>query len=193
MEFDARAGVVQQQREGAAMRAAVVYESMYGNTRAIAEAIGTGLRPTYDVSVIRVGQARPAILEEVELLIVGGPTHAWSMSRARTRQSAAASAEKPGSRLALEPDAIDVGLREWFESLGRRSGRAAAFDTRIDAPPMLTGRASKAIARRLQRLGYELAARPESFLVTKRNTLVAGEVERAQAWGARLASTLRTV
>ena len=175
------------------MRAVVVYESMYGNTRAIAEAIGSGLRPTYDVSVVTVGQARPEMLDDVELLIVGGPTHVWSMSRARTRQSAAAAAEKPGSGLALEPDAIDIGLREWFELLGRRSGRAAAFDTRIDAPPMVTGRASRPIGRRLQRHGYELAARPESFLVTKRNTLVAGEVERARAWAAGLASTLHTV
>ena len=175
------------------MRAVVVYESMYGNTRAIAEAIGEGLRPTYDVAVVRVGRVLPGTLADVDLLVVGGPTHVWSMSRTKTREGAAASAQKSGSGLSLEPDATDAGLREWFGSLGRRSGRAAAFDTRIDSPAMLTGRASKAIARRLRRRGYELAARPESFLVTKRNTLVDGEVGRAQAWAAGLASTLHTV
>jgi hypothetical protein len=175
------------------MRAVVVYESMYGNTRAIAEAIGAGLRPTYDVAVARVGQVLPGMLDDVELVVVGGPTHVWSMSRARTRQAAAASAQKPGSGLSLEPGATDAGLREWFESLGRRSGRAAVFDTRIDSPAMVTGRASKAIARRLRRHGYQLAARPESFLVTKRNVLVSGEVDRAQAWAAGLASSLHAV
>jgi hypothetical protein len=46
---------------------------------------------------------------------------------------------------------------------------AAAFDTRVDLPVALTGRASKGIARKLRRHGATLISRPESFLVTKDN------------------------
>ena len=68
-------------------------------------------------------------------------------------------------------------------------GAAAAFDTRIDAPAALTGRASKGIAKRLRRCGFSLVVEPESFLVDKHNRLVDGEEERARAWGAALAAT----
>jgi hypothetical protein len=67
---------------------------------------------------------------------------------------------------------------------------AAAFDTRIDGPALLTGRASKGIGRRLAHLGYDLVADPESFLVDKQNHLQPGEAERAVAWGAALALSL---
>ena len=90
----------------------------------------------------------------------------------------------------LQPDADGPSLREWFASLGLRVGRAAAFDTRIDAPAMLTGRASKAIARQLQRHGYLLAAEPESFLVSKQNQLRPGELSRARVWAERLVAVL---
>ena len=40
------------------MHALVVYESMYGNTRRIAEAIARGLRSAYTVQVISVTGAR---------------------------------------------------------------------------------------------------------------------------------------
>jgi hypothetical protein len=65
---------------------------------------------------------------------------------------------------------------------------AAAFDTRLDAPAMFTGRASKAIARLLRRHGATMAAEPESFVVTKDNRLRAGEEDRARAWGRQLAT-----
>jgi hypothetical protein len=66
------------------------------------------------------------------------------------------------------------------------TGRAAAFDTRLDAAPLLTGRASKGIARLLHAAGFELAAEPESFLVDKDTLLLAGEEHRAEAWGGGL-------
>ena len=67
---------------------------------------------------------------------------------------------------------------------------AAAFDTRIDASPLLTGRASRGIEKRLTRLGYDLVADPESFLVDKTSHLLPGEAERAVEWAAELAASL---
>jgi hypothetical protein len=52
----------------------------------------------------------------------------------------------------------------------------------------LTCRASKGIGRALQHHGYELVAEPESFIVTKQNTLEPGEEDHARRWGARMAA-----
>ena len=92
--------------------------------------------------------------------------------------------------LPVDPHAGGTGLRDWFESLGRVPKRAAAFDTRIDAPAALTGRASKGIARELRQHGCTLISDPESFLVTKDNHLEADEDARARTWGVRLAKNL---
>jgi hypothetical protein len=89
--------------------------------------------------------------------------------------------------LVMEPDSTSEGVREWLASLSHMTGRAAAFDTRLDAAPLLTGRASKGIAKMLRTAGFELAAQPESFLVDKDTHLLAGEEQRARAWGASLA------
>jgi len=169
------------------MRALVVYESMFGNTRKVAEAIGAGLRSCDNVEVAPVGEVTPEMLADVDLLVVGGPTHAWNLSRPPTRQSAVATAHKPDSGLTLEPDADGPGLREWFASIGELSCRAVAFDTRIKIPAALSGRAAKGIGRRLRQRGCTPAAKSESFFVSKANQLLPGEEERARAWGARLA------
>jgi flavodoxin len=66
------------------MRAVVVYESMYGNTHQVAEAIGAGLGGAFEVSVVPVSKAGPAVLADADLVVVGGPTHLHAMSRAAT-------------------------------------------------------------------------------------------------------------
>jgi hypothetical protein len=172
------------------MHAVVVYESMYGNTHVVAEAIGRGLSESFDVDVIPVDRATPALIEGVALLVVGGPTHAHGMSRATTRAGAAADAAKPGSGLTLDPDAEGEGLREWFDALDRLEVPAAAFDTRIHMPAVLGGRASKGIHRRLEHHGGRMITDPESFFVDPQNVLLAGEDERATEWGRSLAALL---
>jgi Flavodoxin domain len=172
------------------MRALIVYESMYGNTHAVASHIADGLRPRYDVAVVAVGDATAQLPAPVDLLVVGGPTHVHGMSSETSRKSARETATKQGE-WTLDPDAAGPGLRDWFHLLGDGHGAAAAaFDTRIDAPAALTGRASKGIARRLRSHGFHLVTHPESFLVDKHNRLLAGEDVRAAAWGATLAGVL---
>ena len=172
------------------MRAVVVYESMYGNTHVIADAIGAGLKAAFDVSVVPVSQASPAVLADADLVVVGGPTHAHGMSRAATRQGAVKAADKPASPLTVEPEALGPGLREWFGSLGRFPVKAAAFDTRVHGPATLTGRASKGVTRLLREHGFDVIAEPESFLVTKQDRLEPQETARAREWGAKLAAGL---
>jgi hypothetical protein len=151
------------------MRAVIVYESMYGNTHLVADAIVKGLATGCQVDVVPVDRADRQVYEDADLIVVGGPTHAHGMTHATTRQTAIADARKPDSAVNLDRDAEGPGLREWFDTLPSLQGATAAFDTRVDLPAALTGRASKGIARRLRHHGLTLITEPESFLVTKEN------------------------
>jgi hypothetical protein len=168
------------------MRAVVIYESMYGNTHRVAEAIADGLRSGADATVLALHDADAAALSDVDLVVVGGPTHVHGMSRASTRKSAIETAEKLGTTLELDPDAEGDGLREWFDSVASLPRLAGAFDTRMHGPVAFTGRASKGIAKRLRAHGSELIVEPQSFLVTKENHLDDDEFQHARRWGASL-------
>lgn len=165
------------------MKALVVYESMYGNTRRVADAVARGLAQVAEVDVVPVARARPDLVDTADLLVVGGPTHAHSMSRASTRQAAVDQAKE----LPVEPGASGAGLREWFAALGPLEARSAAFDTRVELPATLTGRASKGIAKELRHHRSQPVGEPESFFVDKANRLKEGEERRAEEWGRELA------
>ena len=96
------------------MRAVIIYESMFGNTHAIADAIAKGLEPLDNVVVVPVGEAGRERLGDADLLVVGGPTHFHGMSRPRTRKWAAATAQKPKNDLVLDRDAQGPGVRDWL-------------------------------------------------------------------------------
>lgn len=169
------------------MKAVVVYESMYGNTHVVADAIGRGLAASGEVVVVPVAEAAPALVGEADLVVVGGPTHAHGMSRPSTRQAAVDQAKANP----IDPAASGPGVREWLETMPPIAASAAAFDTRAGvAPALLTGRASKGIAKQLHQHGFGQVVEPESFLVDKDNHLEPGEEERAVEWGARLAAAV---
>jgi hypothetical protein len=174
------------------MRALVVYESMYGNTHAVAISIAAGLGASYEVTLVPVTRATPELVAAADLVIAGGPTHMHGMSTAASRRTAAEAAAKERSRLAMDPDADGPGIRGWLSGLAAERGLAAAFDTRLSGVPVLTGRASRGISRLLNAHGYRLVAAPASFLVTKEGTLLEGEEARACAWGALIGEEARS-
>ena len=166
------------------MEALVVYESMYGNTRAIATEVAAGLGGTHEVTLVPVARATRELVVVAGLIVVGAPTHLHGMPTIASRRRAAETARKPGSGLIMDPDADGPGLRAWLEALNAEGVLAAAFDTRLSALPALTGRASRPIARVLTRRGCRVLLAPESFLVNGQNTLLDGEAVRACSWGA---------
>ena len=172
------------------MRALVVYESMFGNTRHIAEAIAEGLRRSMPTETILSRDATAAGLEDVAVIVVGAPTHAWGLSRPRTRDAAATDALKHPDHL-LDSEPQKDGVREWLHELrGPVSCFAAAFDTRMDKPRMLTGSASRNIQRALRHSGFAPLAQPHSFIVTgMAGPLAPGEIERAEQWGEAMGRT----
>lgn len=174
------------------MRAVIVYESMYGNTHEVAVGIAEGLRNTFSgVDVVPVEAASRELVDAADLLVVGGPTHVHGMTSARSRDAAVQAAVKDDD-LVLDEDAPGPGLRGWFDTIEAHGATAVAFDTRIDAPAVFTGRASRGIARRLRRHGFDELRSPESFLVDKHNHLLDGEADRAAAWGKRVAEDFAT-
>ena len=70
------------------MRALVVYESMYGNTRDVAKAVADGLATRMPVQLTEVGAAPTILGDDIGLLVVGAPTHAHGMSKPDSRESA---------------------------------------------------------------------------------------------------------
>ena len=174
------------------MKSLVIYESMYGNTHLIANAIAAGLSDAGETVVMPLYQVVDGSLRDIDLLVVGGPTHAHGLSRSRTRRAAAKAADDPQKHLTLEAQGAGRGLRDWFEDVRDLPQKGAAFDTRVDMAPVLTGRAARGIAKRLRHRGCHLVTAPESFLVDKSNQLLAGEEDRARQWAAGLVQLLGT-
>jgi hypothetical protein len=173
------------------MRALVVYESMYGNTHAVAVDIAAGLRATHEVTLVPVTRASRELVAVADLIVAGSPTHLHGMPTASSRRMAVETARKKASGLIVDPDADSPGLRAWLEGLNAENALAASFDTRLSGVPVITGRASWGIAHLLSSHGCHLLVPPESFLVSKQNTLLKGETAHARAWGALIGETAR--
>jgi len=143
------------------VKALVVYDSQYGNTERIAQAVGEAIGS----QVVRVDDVSPAELKEFDLLIVGSPTHGGWYT--------------PGVK----------GLLEALPPL--RGFKVAAFDTRTASiwnRLLPFGYAAPRIAGKLEGNGGSLLAPPEGFVVLGvEGPLKDGELERAASWARGLA------
>lgn len=149
------------------MRALVVYDSKFGNTQAIAQRIGEGLRAGAEVHVWSTSEAG-SFSGDVDLLVIGGPTQAHG---------------------------VEATMRDYVEHLpvDKMDHLAVAvFDTRVRWPKLLSGSAAEGIAKRLARSGAELIDEPESFFVDGREgPLSDGELKRAADWGRHLLAEMQ--
>ncbi len=136
-----------------------------------------------NVALSDVADAPDQIPDDVDMLVVGGPTHAVSMSRLSTRRDAVrhGGAEKDLPR----------GVREWLEGLSapKPGCTFAAFDTRVDMP-LLPGAASHSATRLAKKRGF-VVVEPASFLVAGyEGPLLEGQLEHARDWGHGLTEQL---
>jgi flavodoxin len=144
------------------MHSLVIYASRSGNTRRVAETIANRLGERGSVDLRAVEEAPITIEADVDLLVIGGPTEARGMT---------------------------PPVKEYFDRLAPRAlagRRAVGFDTRLRWPEWLSGSASAGITDRLRGLGAKVVAPEESFFVTRKPELEAGELERASNWAAAL-------
>ena len=168
------------------MRVLVVYETVFGDARAVAHAVAEGLGGEGDeIRVVDVRDGEPSAVDG-DLLVLGCPTHMMSMPTPASRRQAWAQYKgpKPAER----------GMREWIGELPpSSSGRVAVFDTRMRKPSMLRwgDRAGKTASRMLRLRGLRLMGKPQAFLVqSATGPLVDGELDRAREWGRGLAATV---
>jgi hypothetical protein len=164
------------------MGALVVFESMWGNTRTVAEAVARGLGE--ETVIVNVDQTPSRLPADIHLLVLGGPTHAFSMSRATTRHDAVERGATEGQETS--------GIREWLDAVPPSDRLdVATFDTRVAKVRRLPGSAAKAAGKEVRRHHLGRLVASESFYVDDtEGPLLPGELERAEAWGAALAATL---
>ena len=163
----------------------IIVESYFGNTRAIAEAVSTGLiEGGVDAQIIDVSQAPSCLPADLDLLILGAPTHNRGLPTAATRAKARAQAG-PGNN--------SPGISEWLGDAEVPAALSvAAFDTVI-SKGWLSGSAAKAIAKTLQRRQGRRTVSVRSFVVTaSKGPLATGQESDARSWGRELADSVKT-
>lgn len=146
------------------MNTLIVYDSTYGNTGEIARTLASTLGEYGTVRLVRLSETGSMNTQEVDVLIIGGPTHNRGLSPA---------------------------LRQLFARIphGTLGGLcAAAFDTRYHLPAWKSGSAATHIARKVKRSGASLLVPPESFFVSGREgPLEDAELKHARAWAVQVA------
>lgn len=102
-------------------------ESSFGNTMAVAEVLAAALRAPAGREVVTVvrtdaapGVLPPEVPPEVDLLLVGAPTHASTFPMPKSRGQAASNGASP---------ATPVGMREWVGQLTPRPGGESSLPT----------------------------------------------------------------
>ena len=167
------------------MHAIVVYESHWGSTKAVAEAIAEGIGT--EAEALTTDQATPEVVAAADLIVAGAPVIAFALPRAGATAQLAADTNAP-----RPADVSHPLLRAWLERLpaGSTGGRFAAFETRIWWSPR---GATGTIEARLSRAGYKRVAKAERFVVAGAyGPLREGELERARSWGRRLVEAVPT-
>jgi flavorubredoxin len=149
------------------MNSLIVYESGFGNTRRIAEAIAATLRRKGNVRMIKTDELNVLDFRGVDLVVVGCPTHDGGM-----------------------PEAVRAALAG-LPSRTLRGLATAAFDTRYRMPRWRGGSAARRVAWRLRWLGGARTLAPESFFVVgPEGPLGDGELERATRWAEAIVGKL---
>jgi hypothetical protein len=155
----------------------IVFESQFGNTRQVAQAIARGLRERSVVHTVAIDEAPSTIPDDADLLVIGGPTHVFSMSRPDSRSAARADGA----------EATAAGVRDWLKTLPSPLPvpRVVTFSTR-QGHPFATGSAAESAAKALHSHRAIAAEVVDSFVTGKQGPLEDGELARATEWGRHL-------
>jgi len=145
------------------MNILVVYDSLFGNTKQIAQTIAKTLSEFGMVRVEQASKISASALQDVDLLVLGCPTQGWRPTPAML-----------DFLTSTAPEA-------WY------GVDVACFDTRFHLPRFLTGSAAQRIAQQMYKLGTVVLMPPESFFVRRREgPLEEGELKRADRWARAL-------
>jgi hypothetical protein len=166
------------------MNAIVVFESVWGNTAAVARAIAEGFGP--DAQAYPTDEVPPKQLATADLIVAGSPVFGFSLPTEAIRENILRSETDAGA----PPDLSHPSLRSWLDVLPAGHGRSAAFETRIWWSPR---GATGAIEKRLGQRGYVPISKAHKFVVRdKYGPLRDGELDRARRWGRELRQAIET-
>jgi len=159
------------------MKVLIIYDSVFGNTEQVAQAMGDALGSQAEVNILRVGDVKREHLTGLDVLIVGSPTRQF------------------------RPTAAINNFLKRIPKNGLKGVKVAAFDTRFTMSVIeesrvlpffvrLFGYAAKPISDRLEKKGGELIISPEGFFVEGvEGPLKEGELERAADWAKQIIAT----
>jgi len=159
------------------MKVLIIYDSVFGNTEQVAQAMGDALGSQAEVNILRVGDVKREHLTGLDVLIVGSPTRQF------------------------RPTAAINNFLKRIPQNGLKGVKVAAFDTRFTMSVIeesrvlaffvrLFGYAAKPISDRLKKKGGELIISPEGFFVEGvEGPLKEGELERAADWAKQIIAT----
>jgi len=152
------------------MKGLVVYDSVFGNTEKIAQAIGAVLAEQGSVQTLAVGKMTADSMSGLDILLVGSPTRGFRPTEAVSKFL---NSIPKNSLTGIRVAAFDTRL--WLDTIDSKALRFV-----VDKG----GYAANSIAKSLVKKGGQLAAPPEGFLVTgEQGPLKDGELDRASAWG----------
>lgn len=172
-------------------RVLIAYESLFGATRQVAEAIADGIGESVEVDCRDVRSLSPYELRQFRRILVGAPTHARTLPTPASRAEGATWLEGRMRGAHLEEGALTPGLREWLEQTTLTGLDITPFTTRADMSRLLSGSALSAIARRLRRAGANVGDRGYEAIVDEHGHLCDGEADRAREWGRILGRSLQ--
>lgn len=166
------------------MNAIIVYESVWGNTAAVARAIAEGFGP--NAHAYATDEIAQKELATADLIVAGSPVFGFSLPTETMRENILRSETDAST----PPDLSHPSLRSWLETLPAGHGLSAAFETRIWwSPRGATGTIEKRLAQR----GYMPMAKAHKFVVRdKYGPLREGELDRAREWGRELRQVIET-
>jgi len=164
------------------VKVVVVFQSLWGNTAAVASAVAEGIGP--GAHALSTAEATAEALGGAGLIVAGSPVLGFSVPNDKMLENIR---RNPGSCSSL-PDLSHPSMRAWLDGISAGNGYAAAFETRIWWSP---GGATRAILRRLERAGYRPLAKGQRFIVKgTRGPLRDGELDRARQWGKELSTAV---
>jgi hypothetical protein len=160
------------------MKAIVVFESLWGNTAAVARAIAEGLGP--GAQALSTAEASAELVAKADLIVAGSPVLAFKLPTEEIRDSLRTTPiDAPAPA-----DLSHPSMRSWLSRLPKGNARSATFETRVRGH---FGHATPEISKALAQAGYLSTTRPLSIIVMgKYGPLKDGELERAREWGAEL-------